>query len=257
MRKDDEHKQQAKRSGRNHEEIGGDQILDVIAQEGAPRLGRRVPVPHHVLGDCCLRDVDAEFAQLTVNAWCTPAWVGDADASNQLPHLGRYRRTTMTRTTLPTPIEPKAFAVPRDHGFRFDDAKRRFPVHPNAREPNPEKTIKGRQLESPFLGPALENEKLMAQGEDFCLQSNARTERIAKSGEQENQYREHHQSLLSHRAKCNQFSENDFFGRHRYDHLLPKGSGAYAGARADYLFTEFARPIAPLPKNEKRAPLDL
>src|ERR1019366_4887848 len=119
MRKDDEHKQQAKRSGRNHEEIDGNQLLDVIAQEGTPRLGRRVPVPHHVLGDRCLRDFDAEFAQLAVNAWCTPAWVGGADASNQLPHLGRYRRTTMTRATLPTPIEPKAFAVPCDHGSGF------------------------------------------------------------------------------------------------------------------------------------------
>jgi hypothetical protein len=59
------------------------------------------------------------------------------------------------------------FAVPRDHGFWFHDAKRLFPVHPNAREPNPE-TIKGRQLQSPFLVPALENEKLMAQGADFC-----------------------------------------------------------------------------------------
>ena len=86
----------------------------------------------------------------------------------------------MTRATLPTPIEPKAFAVPRDHRFWFHDAKRRFPVRPNTREPNPEKTIKGRQLESPFLVPALENEKLMAQGEDFCLQSSSRAERITK-----------------------------------------------------------------------------
>ena len=34
MRKDDEHKQQAKRSRRNDEEIGGNQFLDVIAQDG-------------------------------------------------------------------------------------------------------------------------------------------------------------------------------------------------------------------------------
>ena len=87
----------------------------------------------------------------------------------------------MPRPTLPTPIEPKAFAVPRDHGFRFHDAKRRFPVRPNTREPDPEKPITGRQVESPFLVPALEHEKLMAQGEDFCLQSRSRTERITKS----------------------------------------------------------------------------
>jgi hypothetical protein len=108
MRKDDEHKQQAKHSGRNDKEIGGDQIFDVIAQEGTPRLGRRVPVPNHVLGNRCLGDFDAQLAQLAVNAWCTPAKVGGADASNQIPHLGHYRRTTMTWTTLPTSIQPKA-----------------------------------------------------------------------------------------------------------------------------------------------------
>jgi len=97
----------------------------------------------------------------------------------------------MTRTTLPTPIQPKALAMPRNHGFWFNDAKRRFPVRPNTREPNPEKTITGRQPESPLLVPAPENEKLVAQGENLCLQSNSRTERITKSREQENQDLEH------------------------------------------------------------------
>ena len=50
----------------------------------------------------------------------------------------------------------------------------------------------------------------MAQGEDFSLQSNSRTQRITEGGEQENEDREHHQSLLSYCAKCNPFSENEF-----------------------------------------------
>jgi hypothetical protein len=85
---------------------------------------------------------------------------------------------------------------------------------PNKREPDPQKTIKGRQLESPFLVPALENEKLMAQGENFCLQSCSGTERITKNSQEESQNWERHQSLLPHRAKCNQFSENELLGRH-------------------------------------------
>jgi hypothetical protein len=59
----------------------------------------------------------------------------------------------------------------------------------------------------------------MAQGEDFRLQPNSRTERITKSGEQENQDPEHHQSLLPHCAKCNQFSKNEFFGTHKLGRL--------------------------------------
>ena len=106
--------------------------------------------------------------------------------------------------------EPKAFAVPRDHGFRFHDANRRFPVHPPTREPNPEKTVKGRQLESPFLVSALENEKLMVQGDYFCLQSNSRTEEIRRVASKKTKTGSITQSLLSYCVKCNLFSENEF-----------------------------------------------
>ena len=83
----------------------------------------------------------------------------------------------------------ESLAVPRDHGFWFHDAKRRIPVRARPREPNPEKTVKGRQRESPVLVAALENENLMSQGEDFCVQCNSRWQRITKSGEQENKDR--------------------------------------------------------------------
>src|SRR6516165_6875860 len=77
MAKDYEHKQPAKCGGWNDEAISRDEILDVIGQKRTPGLGRRVPVPQHVLGYGCLRDLDAEFAQLAVYAGCTPAGVGD------------------------------------------------------------------------------------------------------------------------------------------------------------------------------------
>jgi hypothetical protein len=38
MGKDYEHKQQLKCGRWNHEKIGGDEIIDVIGQEGAPAL---------------------------------------------------------------------------------------------------------------------------------------------------------------------------------------------------------------------------
>jgi hypothetical protein len=44
-----------------------------------------------------------------------------------------------------------------------------------------------------LLVPALEDENLMTQGKDFCLQCNSRPERIAEADEQENQDRKHRQ----------------------------------------------------------------
>ena len=55
MREDDEHKQQSKGSGRNHEEIGRDQILHMIVQEGTPGEGgrrRRTMYLPTVVSDC-------------------------------------------------------------------------------------------------------------------------------------------------------------------------------------------------------------
>src|SRR5208283_3551089 len=49
----------------------------------------------------------------------------------------------------------------------------------------------GSRAVGPFAGAPFYN-ALMAQSEDFCLQSNSRTERITKSSEQENQDWEHH-----------------------------------------------------------------
>jgi hypothetical protein len=48
-------------------------LREVVLQEGAPRLRRRVTTARHVYADTALADVDAEFEQLAVNARCTPA----------------------------------------------------------------------------------------------------------------------------------------------------------------------------------------
>jgi hypothetical protein len=89
MAKDYEHKQQAKCGRWSDEEISGNEIPDVIRQERTPRLGRWAAVAQHVLGYGCLRDLDAEFAQLAVNSRHTPARVGGTHASNPFPHLCR------------------------------------------------------------------------------------------------------------------------------------------------------------------------
>jgi hypothetical protein len=59
--------------------------------------------------------------------------------------------------------------------------------------PNPKEPVSGRQTHAMLLGPALEDENLMTQGKDFCLQCNSRPERIAEADEQGNQDREHRQ----------------------------------------------------------------
>ena len=64
----EEHQDEQEAVGRgwDHEEIVCDDLADVIPQEGAPRLRWRRLAPPHVLGDAGLPDLDAQFAQFTV-----------------------------------------------------------------------------------------------------------------------------------------------------------------------------------------------
>jgi hypothetical protein len=57
------------------QEVGRDQFLGMILQEGPPGLRGWLAVVNHVFGDRRLREVDAEFLEFTMNARCTPAWV--------------------------------------------------------------------------------------------------------------------------------------------------------------------------------------
>jgi hypothetical protein len=51
-------------------------------------------MPHHVFGDGGFGNLNAQFQQLTVNAWCTPAGVVAAHHPDQIPNLSRHAGST-------------------------------------------------------------------------------------------------------------------------------------------------------------------
>jgi hypothetical protein len=59
----------------HRKEVDGHQLLDMIFQEGAPSLRRRLAAAHHVFAYTGLPDVDAEFEQLAVDARRTPSGI--------------------------------------------------------------------------------------------------------------------------------------------------------------------------------------
>ena len=72
------------RDGGHHEEVYGNQVLGVILEKGSPRLGGRLLVPGHVLGDRCLRHLNTEFQEFAVDARSSPARVGEAHLTDQI-----------------------------------------------------------------------------------------------------------------------------------------------------------------------------
>ena len=71
------------------EEIDGDQLLDMIFEEGAPSLRRRFMAVQHVLADAALSNVDAKFEQFAMDARCTPAGILPAHLADKISDFTR------------------------------------------------------------------------------------------------------------------------------------------------------------------------
>ena len=114
----------------------------MILKERPPRLRRGRSMADHVLRHRGLRDLDAQFQQLAVNAGCTPTRVVVAHRPNQIPNLLRQARPTRLATAnLPRPKQTEALPMPGHNSLGFNDHQSRFPLAPDAPETHPEDSI--------------------------------------------------------------------------------------------------------------------
>ena len=128
---DQENVDHPERNRRHGEEVDRDDVLGVVGQESAPGLGGRSLGLDHVLGDGALADVDAQFEQLSVDAWCAPQRVGCRHLPDQLADLWGYPRSTwISPPALPPPVEAKSSSVPTDNRIGLDDIEGVAPVGP-------------------------------------------------------------------------------------------------------------------------------
>lgn len=124
-------------SDRRHgEEVDRHQVLDVVVQEGTPRLRWRLGVPNHVLGHAGLTDLDAQFEQFPVDMGRTPQRVFAAHLADQIANLAG-NASHPAPPDLPGPEQPESLAMPGDHRRRFVDVQRRAPVVPESGQQQP------------------------------------------------------------------------------------------------------------------------
>src|SRR5437868_4402171 len=86
-----EHVQDLKPDRRHSEKVDRHHGLDVIVQEGPPRLRWRLRTAYEVLAHAGLADIDAEFEQFAVDAGRAPKRILAAHLPNQLANLFRHR----------------------------------------------------------------------------------------------------------------------------------------------------------------------
>src|SRR3990172_2078081 len=151
-------------SGRDGEEVNGDQRLDVVIEEGSPGLRWRLPPAGHVLGHGGLGDVDSELEQLTVNSRGTPERIGRGHATDEVAEVARHGGSAVAVTpTLPAPVELEALAMPAHDGIWLDDDEAGSPVLPVAGKPDPQDPIP--RAKTRALDRAPEDGELVAQRE--------------------------------------------------------------------------------------------
>src|SRR5260370_29526479 len=161
-----EHVQHLKANGRHREKVDRHRGLHVVFQEGPPCLRRRVSTADHVFAHAGLADINAELEEFTVDARSAAKRILAAHPPNQFTDLLRHRRAAAwAAANFPSPKQSKSFAVPRDDGFRFDDAQSRAPFGPGSTKPSPQAPVKSIQLR--LLHRTLQHAKLASEGKEL------------------------------------------------------------------------------------------
>jgi hypothetical protein len=93
--KDDPDVQDLKEHSGHREEVHGGDILDVVLQERAPGLGRRLTASVHVPGNGGCSQIIAEQVQLRPDVRSVPKWVFPSHPTNELAKFTRDFRSAL------------------------------------------------------------------------------------------------------------------------------------------------------------------
>jgi|ERR1019366_4635307 hypothetical protein len=125
----------------------------VIAKEILPGLQWPTLPRHHVDRNRGLRDIDAQFEQLSVDLGSAPQRVLNTHSSDQIAHLFADPWPATARTGFPSPIRGEAHSVPMHNCLGPDDG---YGVK-NARiatiEPNEQGAVGPTQMQSAWCAP--------------------------------------------------------------------------------------------------------
>ena len=216
MGEEHQHEQEAVGRRRDHEEIGRDDLADVIPQECAPGLRGRPAPTCHVFRHRRLRDVDPEFQQFAVDPRRAPARVRLRHRPNQRAHVGGHGRSPDASPALPCPPQPEAArsVLQRDDCLRLDDHERCSPVVPEPKQPIPTAAV--RQGEPQSRRPrSLKDLQLVPQGEHLELECRMGT-RPSQEGQDKGDKHRHHrgEAYPPDGLNINVRKKNGLFSRH-------------------------------------------
>ncbi len=183
VRKDEEDVERLEANGGHREEVYRDHRVNVVLQEGPPRLGGGISAADHVFAHAGPADVDAQLEEFAVDAPGTPNRVGAAHLANQFADLPRHRGAPgSSAADLPGTEQAEFLAMPGNHGSRFHDAEERAPFGPCSTKPSPQQPVA--PVQPGLLHRTLQHTQLMAKGENLKLQCGPGSKRRQRRGKQ-------------------------------------------------------------------------
>jgi len=166
--KHDQGIQDPKRRGCHNEDVDRRNVGHVVVQEATPSRGRGFGPAPQVSSNRGLADLDAELEQFAVDTGRAPERVGEAHLADQITDFGTHLGPSGTARS-PPPIDPKAFAMPLDHGCRLDQHHGIEDLRPNPEKPKPEKSVRGEEPNPTWVLPT-QDAHLMPQANQLELQ---------------------------------------------------------------------------------------
>ena len=109
--------------------------------------------------------------------------LGEAHFPDQIPNFWRYTRSSFKMATLPIPIQSKPLAMPGNDSLRLDQEQCRAPIVPQSRKPDPQDTVSPTETQPMATARTLQDQKLMPERKNVCLQSSASLETISRGEE--------------------------------------------------------------------------
>ena len=179
----------------------------MIRQERAPCLRRRRAPAPNLFRHGRLTNVDTQLQQFAMNPRRAPARVRLRHRANQRPDVGGHSRSPHATSAPPGPPQSEASPVPGDDGLRADNYERRSPAAPEARELDPEPTVRLREPQSSRSG-SLEHLQLVPKCQYFELERGARTCPCSERHEKGQEHRRHRQQR-NHRRPQHQLLQQE------------------------------------------------
>jgi hypothetical protein len=139
-----EHVHRHEREGGDREQVGGPEVMRMVAQEHPPGLACRARrwAPA-VTSDRAAADVDAELDQLAPDALGAPESVLARHGPDEILHLGAEMRVAASGAGLPMPEQAPALSMPAHHRVRRDDRQVVTPAATPSARRYPEQLVPG------------------------------------------------------------------------------------------------------------------